>query len=224
MIRAVVFDAFGTLVQITNKLRPYGQMTSYLASHCDRPARGPEDALQIMTHDVGLVGALNLFQPVHAPLYKMMLWERDLHQELASIRLFDEVREVMQELEVRELFTGICSNLAAPYAVPIKLLLPNAFQSYSWSFEVRAAKPNPIMYQHVIEQLQFASSRNPIKPEEILFVGDTLEADVIGPRKAGMHSVLIDRSETKNDAIHSLLQIFPIIDGINIWGHKPTIE
>ena len=36
-----------------------------------------------------------------------------------------------------------------------------------------------------------------MKPEETIFVGDNVEADYEGAEKAGIHALLIDRTEKK---------------------------
>jgi len=80
---------------------------------------------------------------------------------------------------------GLCSNLAAPYAIPAKLLLPS-FDVYGWSFEVGAIKPEPAIYRQMIEQLGCEASA-------IAMIGDTLQADMLGPIGQGMRGYHLQR-------------------------------
>ncbi|GAB3253713.1 hypothetical protein GCM10027296_21310 [Chitinimonas naiadis] len=133
-------------------------------------------------------------------------WEQSLWEELTSIQLYQDALPVIQQLKHMGLIVGLCSNLAAPYAIPIRALLP-ALDLYGWSFEIGAAKPEPKVYQWLLERLQLAAS-------EVLFVGDTLEADVTGPSKAGLHAIQIARSieqQCSTQQIDSLTALLPLL-------------
>lgn len=52
------------------------------------------------------------------------------------------------------------------------------------SFEVGLVKPQPEIFHLVCEQLGLLA-------EQILFVGDASEADVLGPRAIGMHAMTV---------------------------------
>jgi len=97
---------------------------------------------------------------------------------------------------------AVYSNLARPYAAPVMALLPVTLDACIWSFEVRAIKPEPIIYSSVSDALNIA-------PSKILFVGDTLLADYIGPQSIGMRSVHLNRKNTPstNSTINSLAEL-----------------
>lgn len=63
------------------------------------------------------------------------------------------------------------------------------------SYEVGAFKPQPEIYHAALEFVD-------LPPERVLFVGDTLRADVDGPRAVGMKAVHIDRK-----AGHTLVSV-----------------
>jgi FMN phosphatase YigB (HAD superfamily) len=73
--------------------------------------------------------------------------ELDLYAELASIKLYDDASFTLKALKNAGYKIGICSNLAAPYAVPVKLLLPFKMDFYVWSFESGAVKPYPRIFE-----------------------------------------------------------------------------
>jgi len=56
------------------------------------------------------------------------------------------------------------------------------------SYEHGFIKPEPEIYALVANQLR-------LKPEEILFTGDTQKADIDGPQKFGMAAMHIDDFE-----------------------------
>jgi len=141
MIQAVVFDVFGTLLQIDERRHPFRQLMQHLRLQGRTPR--PDDARTLMTRNLGLAGAADYFgaQLSNSELASL---ESDLFTELASVRLFDDALESLNQLKNAGLKLALCSNLAAPYAIPAKLLLPS-FDVYGWSFEVGAIKPEPVL-------------------------------------------------------------------------------
>jgi FMN phosphatase YigB (HAD superfamily) len=182
-LQAVVFDAFGTLVRIGERRRPYRQLQKLMAAHGRLPR--PDDALSMLTTNVGLAGFVAA-AGVQLPWAAFADIERDLYRELSTIELFDDALPAISALSLAGLKVGVCSNLAAPYAIPVRVLLPH-LDSYSWSFEIGAVKPDPRIYQHALSALN-------VEANKTLFVGDTAEADVHGPKRIGLHACLLDRT------------------------------
>lgn len=94
---------------------------------------------------------------------------------------------------------ALCSNLAMPYGKIVSSLLP-PLDAYAWSYEVGAIKPEPKIYQSLIDQLACQAS-------EILFIGDTTLADFTGPTVFGMSARLIDRKngQTLAEVLNDIL-------------------
>ncbi|KRA74490.1 hypothetical protein ASD78_13585 [Lysobacter sp. Root667] len=207
-IRAVVFDVYGTLVRIGERRAPYRALLARMEAA--GRARQAGDAAVIMSRDLDLVGAAALLgADLSAP--ELAALERDLQAELASVRLFPDSLTVLQALAARGLKLGLCSNLAAPYAAPVLRLLP-ALDAYAWSFEVGAIKPEPAIYAHVCRQLG-------CEPGQVLMVGDTPEADLHGPRRYGMRSLLLRREgpragDVAGDTISDLGGVLAALDAV----------
>ena len=182
-IKAIVFDAYGTLVDITDRRRPYAKLLQALTATGRIPCES--DAARLMSAPVGLAGTAHMFG-VELPASILAPIEQDLFAELASVMLYPDTIRTMASLRQVGIKIGVCSNLAAPYAIPVKTLLPLPLDAYAWSFEVGAIKPDSAMYRLVCEMLACA-------PQEILFVGDRLDADYHGPRGVGMRSVHLVR-------------------------------
>lgn len=71
------------------------------------------------------------------------------------------------------------------------------------SIEVGHRKPHPTIYQTALERLD-------AEPAQTLFVGDTLDADYQGPRRAGMHAMLITKEDglvPVADQVGSILEL-----------------
>nr|WP_236844528.1 HAD-IA family hydrolase [Bordetella sp. 15P40C-2] len=182
-IKAIAFDAFGTLVQISTQRRaPYRSLMRWALAQGRKPQ--PDDAKRLMSQPLDLRGAAELFAKT-PPAELLAQWEEDLAAELASIELFPDSLDTVAQLQGAGYRVGLCSNLALPYGKPVCELLPT-LDVYAMSYDVGVTKPNPRIYQYLIDQLSCA-------PDEVLFIGDTPAADVDGPRTFGMQASLLDR-------------------------------
>jgi HAD superfamily hydrolase (TIGR01509 family) len=179
-IRAICFDAFGTLVEITDKRRPFrallqGSMKRTAAKDVLTKPLSLREVAAGVNHELGEGGLAEL--------------ERDLQAECASVRLRPGIAEIWRSLRERGLRIGVCSNLALPYGPPLLSSLPDTPDAVILSYEVGLVKPDPAIFRLVCERLGLRSA-------EILFVGDTPSADVEGPRTVGMPAMLISEFES----------------------------
>lgn len=174
-IEAICFDAFGTLVEITDKRRPFQAMLS------EGPkARRATDALisPLGLRDIARELAIEIGEA------RLLELERDLAAECRSIQLRPGIETIWASLRRAGLRIGICSNLALPYAKPLLAVVPGIPDALVLSFEVGLVKPQREIFHLVCEQLGLSA-------EQIMFVGDTPEADVLGPKTVGMHAMTI---------------------------------
>ena len=108
---------------------------------------------------------------------------------LASLRLYDDVT-ILEELHAYHV--GIITNGAHDEHTDSQLSkvrhlgLSERIQSLTISGEIGVRKPN-------LEIFKVACERGGVLFQEALFVGDSVENDIVGANRAGMTSVLINR-------------------------------
>ena len=132
-----------------------------------------------------------LFQELGLPIDKVMegLSGFFCSRYLTSLRLYDDVT-VLEELHAYHV--GIITNGAhdehtdSQLSKVLHLGLSERIQSLTISGEIGVRKPK-------IEIFQVACERAGTSPKEALFVGDTVENDIVGANRAGMTSVFINR-------------------------------
>jgi HAD superfamily hydrolase (TIGR01549 family) len=188
-LRAVVLDVYGTIAWIGDKHAPYDKLLRLGSARGRAVLAG--DGVTLMTRPLCMEKAAALLDIPVTPAEVLEL-DNELRQELASIRLYPDAIPVIETLQARGIKVALCSNLTAEYAPPILDLLPMRLDAYAWSFEVGAIKPGRRIYEYVCGALQCS-------PERVLMVGDTLDADVEGPRACGMHSILLAREQPGPD-------------------------
>jgi putative hydrolase of the HAD superfamily len=113
--------------------------------------------------------------------------------QLRFLTQFNDVDQTLAELRERGMFMGIVTNGAGddhPDSQRSKaeyLGLPSRVDVFFVSDEIGHRKPDARAF---LPALTAAGC----SPDEILYVGDSLENDIVGANRAGMVSVLIHRS------------------------------
>jgi 2-haloalkanoic acid dehalogenase type II len=142
------------------------------------------DAVTAMVTELG--GAVN---EEHLASYRRLQWE--LHRR--DFRLREGVVETLAELRRRGLHLGVVSNIDDDQLAHLADLA-ELHQYFDWllsSETARSCKPDPAIFA---EALRRAGCR----PDESLFVGDSLAQDIAGANRAGLRSVLLWHREDRD--------------------------
>ncbi|UVL43867.1 HAD family hydrolase [Pseudomonas moraviensis] len=188
MIAAVIFDVFGTLLEIRNRQNPYRQLLRIGAKQGRRAS--PNDLRLIMALNGGLRDAADAFG-ISLSSAELASLECMLELELASIRPFDDAMPAIELLQKQEIKVAACSNLAGPYCVKVRSLLPG-LDGYALSAELGLLKPDPGMYRSTYSMLGILPGQE--KPEQVAMIGDSRRCDALGPRALGIQGYHLDRT------------------------------
>ncbi len=178
-IEAVCFDAFGTLVEITDKRQAFVPLFRALSAdkrrelkhRLMRETQAVDDWPELLGVEVDDMTRLDVMARVTA--------------EVCSVAMRPGMADIWNELRGQGLKLALCSNLASPFGTVIRHILPDVPDVEGLSCKVGAIKPEPAIYAHVLDGLR-------LDPEKVLFVGDTASADIEGPQAAGMRAIHVD--------------------------------
>jgi FMN phosphatase YigB (HAD superfamily) len=179
--KAVIFDAFGTLLQIQEGRHPYRRLIKLGIEQGRRPQ--PGDSRRIMTNPWGLRDVAEAFG-IEVPESLMQELETDLVAEVAGVEPYTDALDAVATLQETGMAISVCSNLAMPYAMAIKRHFPTLEAVYS--FAVGTMKPEPQIYGVCCQLLAVRSG-------EAVMVGDSLQCDCIGPGTVGIRGHHLDR-------------------------------
>lgn len=187
---AVIFDAFGTLVEIQQPTQPFRQ----LLREGRRQGRLPRaDAIRtIMTRCLSLSEAALSFGIRISPSQLAFL-DQCLEEELASIRPYPDAVEAVELLQAAGLRLAVCSNLAMPYGPVVERIFPH-FEAYGFSYRIGAMKPQPAIYQHTCDLLGVRPENEPSGQCRVIMVGDSERCDRDGPGQVGIKGYLLRRN------------------------------
>lgn len=191
MVRAVIFDVFGTLLEIRNRQHPYRQLLREGAQQGRPPST--HDLRVLMTFQGGLLEAADLFRIRLAPRQVDNL-QAALERELESIHLYSDAQPAIDRLRSQGVKLGLCSNLAQPYCAAVRRLLPD-LDAYALSAELMVMKPDPQMYLATCRLLGAVPDGGDGDPSHrVLMIGDSPKCDQYGPRQIGVGGYHLDRS------------------------------
>jgi putative hydrolase of the HAD superfamily len=207
MIRAVVFDFYGTLVYAPDGA---GTLTVVLEEHGYSLAPDLEyrwwndiDGSEHREHsasrehytawqDGRLRATLEACEIDNAHVTPIIT---RVNERLGAqtMHAYEEAADVMASLRERGIVVAICSNwsweLEEALARAGLAGCADITLSSAW---IGARKPHPYVYEHTIEVLGH-------DPNDVLFIGDTWNCDVVGPRAAGMHAMYLRRPDAPAD-------------------------
>ena len=190
MIGGIIFDAFGTILQISRRTNPY----LLLFREARRQGRilAPDKIAGAMTMDLSLdeFGA-HLGVTLCSSLRKEL--NRALELELSSIRPYPDALEAIKLLQKSGCQLGVCSNLAAPYGRVVRELFPK-MDGYAFSYEQGIMKPDPKIYLSICNQIGVEPGHY-FGGEKacVMMIGDSPKCDRDGPRAVGIMGLLLSR-------------------------------
>lgn len=126
--------------------------------------------------------------------------------EHANISLYPEVLEVLHKLKKKGLKVGIITNTlqADVEKVLSKLELTTFFDLVVSVDMAGKAKPSKEIFMYAAKRLE-------LQPQEVLFVGDDLEIDYKGAKKAGFKALIIDRKNEVNQSVEKIKNLKEIL-------------
>ncbi len=215
MIRAVLFDAVGTLFGVrgsvgaiySEQARAFG--VEFSPAELDSRFRAVFATKRPPTTD-----ARTWWQAVVAETFTGVTFPefdayfQQIYQHFASAQpwqLYPETVEVLLKLQERGLLLAIVSNFDERlYPVLEAFEIRPYFQAVALSSEVGFAKPDPRLFAVALEQLGCSAG-------QALHVGDSPE-DVIGAGAAGVRALKIDRTAKADGTIDTLLRVLATLD------------
>jgi len=123
-----------------------------------------------------------------------------------EFKTFDDTLSTLKDLNNRGLILGLISNVVQDMEPTYTELGLQPYLDFKvTSAEVGCDKPNPEIFQAALKKAQ-------VKPNEVVYVGDQYDLDIVGARGVGMTALLIDRNDyfpdiTDCPRIHGLTEV-----------------
>lgn len=181
MVRAIVFDAFGTLFH-----RPGTSAHRYaLARLGARKYRKLVALSQIysdpLSSEFAQLRSKEGAEPFNAQEYAELL-----KSDLQQVRFFGYARHFLRFLRKAGYRIGLVSNLSLPYRERLSQLgIDELVDESAFSCDIGYAKPDVRIFGTIQMKLQLPAQR-------ILMIGDNAEQDIAGAKLAGFNTLLLE--------------------------------
>ena len=179
---AVCFDLFGTLVEVTDQRGVWRDALALVPRK-----RRREFKHRIMRENRPMAELVSELDP----FANLSLWNTISDRtatEARSTQMRPGMSCIWSMLQRNGQRLGICSNLSLNYGPPAIDQLPTPPDVRALSYELGCAKPDPEIYHYVVDSFGY-------RPEQVIFVGDTAEADILAPRRLGIEAMHIRQFE-----------------------------
>jgi putative hydrolase of the HAD superfamily len=122
-------------------------------------------------------------------------------------RTFDDVRPLVEALRRAGRRFVIASNFDGRLRAVVRGLPDLAGAELVISSQVGLRKPHPDFYRAACDRLG-------LPPERVLCVGDDMENDVLGARRAGLRAIVLDRKGRRPHDVSSLADLDALVRAI----------
>jgi putative hydrolase of the HAD superfamily len=146
--------------------------------------------------------------------------------EIEAWQVYPDTIETLTALRAEGFKMGLISNAKSDYAVHAILQrrdLQKFFDVVVTSAQLRIRKPRPDIFNRALTALE-------TKPPEAVYVGDSLEADIMGARSLGMKSIHVHRQPVEgsnlNDPGANVGSLTEALNQITAWNNDSvrTVE
>ena len=213
MIKAVFFDFFGTLIFWTQPLHVttrkiadryqlnldwsmYEEARELMTRAYDA-SKPTDNILETMERQVEacseFMRRLGVSEHVEQIAWEVLQYEHAMFSR-NNATLYDDALPTLDRLQQAELKMIIVSNWDTPlYNMVEALGISEYFHGIVASHDqrVRSAKPDSGIFEHALNIAE-------VSADEVVHVGDSYEADVVGAQSAGIRPILLDREAKYN--------------------------
>jgi len=206
MIKAIIFDFWGTLVengvwspikQVKNILRIDLPFSEYVVRMEKAMMTSKQGSLKECFQKVCAEFSINCDEETIEKLIGM--WNKSW----MLAQPYEEMEETLTYLKQK--YKIILVSNSDCFSVPKvieKFNLAHLFDKRYYSFELGTIKTEKQFFQHVLNDLQ-------LQIEDCVMVGDSIQSDILAAKKLGMEAILVDRRSTRefNPKVKNLREI-----------------
>lgn len=179
--KAVIFDCFGTLMEIRDKHMPY----KYIRDELYKNNIVVDNFAQFVMENKCEIEDIEKIAHFKFNNEQKIKFKHMLEKELRSVHVYNDVNQYLQVLKSKNIKTILCSNLALPYGKSATSLT-YPLDKYILSYEAGYTKPSKEIFQKCLDQYN-------LKKEEVVYVGDSIKDDYHGATNFGIKVFLIKR-------------------------------
>lgn len=133
----------------------------------------------------------------------------ELWWQYADLEVYPDVIETLVQLKARGVKTGVVTNgLKRDYEQILgRVKLSDFFDVVVGIDSCNKAKPDKEIFLHAVNMLD-------VRPEQTIFIGDSIKLDYEGAKHAGLKPLLIDREGKVSEGIDTIRSLVEVLQYI----------
>lgn len=222
LVKAVIFDLGGTIIKSAEPAQIFRRILEAHGIHVqtekirtahrkNETEHDPEDMAQ-QGIEYWNRWNMRLLKTIGIDENRELLARRINEQwfDYADLQVFPHVAETLEELKRRGVKLGVVTNALAEEIEKMfkKLNLNNIFDVAVGCDACKKAKPSREIFCYALDRLK-------VRPENAVFVGDSIKYDYEGAKEAGMKTVLISRDGDAPVSVESVTNLNEILRHID---------
>ncbi len=201
MIKAIIFDLFGTLVDADNLFKPisyelsvetnidFDEIESVIYKFYDKTFDGHHEK-EFKPERYYYKILFNKLKALYGLTESSDFYVDLMYETFARLKKYEDAK-IIENLKEKGYKIGIVTNADTYF---VKKVLKNNNIQYDdliISEDIELYKPDPKIFEKSLENLA-------VNKNEAIFIGDNIEADYYGAKEYGIKPLLIDRNNTHN--------------------------
>jgi FMN phosphatase YigB (HAD superfamily) len=205
MIKALIFDCWGTLFTNTQHPHPFAVFANKLGYEISDRKFLKLFEQHIMTNDSSVrdnvASLLSELGVVATPAYVGELTDILLGSIPTQV-LYDDTIQTLNRLKKNYRLILLSNTFKEGFANLLKEYpIDDWFELVLLSYQENTIKPNQKLYEKILDKSELDSS-------EVLMIGDNYHDDVLAANEVGIQAILLDRQgryhDVKDNKVHSL--------------------
>lgn len=185
--KGIIFDLYGTLLEIQKKSKPY----LYLLSYCNIDAK--DIIRDVMTSDLVPLGYIQRLETEKCLRegFETTTFLKLLDDEIESVKPIRGVYRSLRELKKKyRLF--VLSNLSTPYKFPYYTLnIEDHIEKAFFSCEYGLVKPKKEFFDEIVNY-------SGINRKDLTMIGDNIISDIKGAKNSGINNTILVNGDFYN--------------------------
>ena len=213
MIKGIIFDLYGTLINANHLFLPIAEIISeeisitadklevkirdtynkYFKDYHMKPFKPEREYYKLLFKE--LKTTLNL-------KYSEDWYIEKMFNTFIDLKPYDDV-DYLYSLKDNGLLIGILSNADNDFVIPALNKKPFPYDYLFTSYSLHLYKPDPKIFEYALNEMN-------LNKEDVIFVGDNYNVDILGGNNFGIKSILIKRWNQNieyPDSIYSLREL-----------------
>lgn len=222
LVKAVIFDLGGTIIKSAEPPQIFHRILEAHGIHVqtekirtahrkNETEHDPEDMAQ-QGIEYWNRWNMRLLKTIGIDENRELLARRINEQwfDYADLQVFPDAAQTLEELKRRGVKLGVVTNALAEEIQKMfeKLNLNNIFDVAVGCDACKKAKPSREIFYYALDRLK-------VRPENAVFVGDSIKYDYEGAKEAGMKTVLISRDGDAPVGVESVTNLTEILKYID---------